>query len=188
MAWCFMRNHYHLVLQTREANLSRLMRHINGTYTQRSNHRHGKVGHVFQGRFHAVLIDRDAYLLEACRYVDLNPVRAGLVNDPADWHASSYRAHIGWSAAPPWLNSHALLTQLTGQLEFASPLQLARARQAYREWVAAGHGVTLWKDALQQQVFLGQPLHSIDAEKSDAVANVRERSAARATRHALVTR
>ena len=167
MAWCFMRNHYHLVLQTREANLSRLMRHINGTYTQRSNHRHGKVGHVFQGRFHAVLIDRDAYLLEACRYVDLNPVRAGLVNDPADWHASSYRAHIGWSAAPPWLNSHALLTQLTGQLEFASPLQLARARQAYREWVAAGHGVTLWKDALQQQVFLGDS-HFIQSTQKKA--------------------
>ena len=155
LAWCFMRNHYHLVLQTHAANLSRLMRHLNGVYTQRFNHRHGKVGHVFQGRFHAVLIDREAYLLEACRYVDLNPVRAGLVDDPAEWHASSYRAHAGLGATPAWLDSHSLLTQLTGQSDFPSALHEARARKAYREWVAAGRGVTLWKDALHQQVFLG---------------------------------
>lgn len=165
LAWCFMRNHYHLVLQTHEANLSRLMRHVNGTYTQRSNHRHGKVGHVFQGRFHAVLIDRDAYLLEACRYVDLNPVRAGLVNDPAEWYASSYRSHIGLTAAPPWLDSHALLTQLTGQDTFPSALHEAQARKAYREWVAAGHEVALWKEGLQQQMFLGDQQFIAAAQK-----------------------
>ena len=88
-----MNNHYHFVLQTKRANLSRLMRHINGVYTQAYNRRHCKSGHVFQGRFKAVLVDRDAYFLEVCRYVDLNPVRAGLVLLPQRWHGVVIR-HI----------------------------------------------------------------------------------------------
>lgn len=83
LAWCLMDNHYHFVLHTRQLNLSLLMRHINGVYTQRFNRRHGKVGHLFQGRFKAILVDRDAYLLEVCRYVELNRVRAQLVEHPA---------------------------------------------------------------------------------------------------------
>ena len=79
LAYCLMGNHYHLVLHTRQANLSLLMRHVNGVYTQTYNRRHHKVGHLFQGRFKAILVDRDAYLLEVCRYVDLNPVRARVV-------------------------------------------------------------------------------------------------------------
>ena len=83
LAYCLMGNHYHFVLQTRQANLSRLMRHVNGVYTQRFNRRHGKVGHLFQGRFKAILVDTDAYLLTLCRYVELNPVRAGWCRKPA---------------------------------------------------------------------------------------------------------
>lgn len=83
LAWCLMGNHYHFVIQTRLANLSLLMRHINGVFTQRFNQRHYKVGHLFQGRFKAVLVDRDSYLLEVCRYVELNPVRAGLAAESA---------------------------------------------------------------------------------------------------------
>ena len=75
-AYCLMDNHYHIVLQTHRPNLSRLMRHVNGVYTRRYNRRHGKVGHLFQGRFKAVLVDEESYFLEVCRYVDLNPVRA----------------------------------------------------------------------------------------------------------------
>lgn len=182
LAWCFMRNHYHLVLQTREANLSRLMRHVNGTYTQRFNHRHGKVGHVFQGRFHAVLIDHDAYLLEACRYVDLNPVRAGLVQDPADWHASSYRAHIGLSKAPPWLHSHVLLAQWMDSCESTHTLREFQARKAYREWVAAGHDVALWKDALHQQMFLGNTEFILAAQKKATFERMRAHEVSRAQR------
>ena len=76
LAYCLMGNHCHFVLYTRSANLSLLMRHINGVYSQRFNRRHGLVGHLLQGRFKAILVDRDAYLLEVCRYVELNPVRA----------------------------------------------------------------------------------------------------------------
>jgi len=82
LSYCWMGNHYHFVLHTRQANLSLLMRHINGVYTQSFNRRHDKVGHLFQGRFKAILVDRDAYLLQVCRYVDLNPVRARLVRKP----------------------------------------------------------------------------------------------------------
>lgn len=83
LAYCLMGNHYHFVLHTRQANLSLLMRHVNGVYTQAFNRRHAKVGHLLQGRFKAILVDRDAYLLEVCRYVELNPVRAGMVSEPA---------------------------------------------------------------------------------------------------------
>ncbi|WP_413439497.1 transposase [Sulfuriferula sp. GW1] len=93
LAFCLMGNHYHLALHTRQPNLSALMRQINGIYTQACNRRHAKVGHLFQGRFKAILVDRDAYLLEVCRYVDLNPVRAAMVADPAQWPWSSYRAY-----------------------------------------------------------------------------------------------
>ncbi|HET7864677.1 MAG TPA: transposase [Burkholderiaceae bacterium] len=101
LAYCLMGNHYHFVLHTRQANLSRLMRHVNGVYSQPFNRRHGKVGHLFQGRFKAILVDREAYLLEVCRYVELNLVRAGMVARPlAHWlgqcrsrEKALYRAH-----------------------------------------------------------------------------------------------
>ena len=107
-AWCLMDNHYHLLIQTPEANLSKGMRQLNGVYTQASNRRHQRVGHLFQGRFKAILVDREAYLLELSRYIVLNPVRAGMVRNPAQWPWSSYRAGIGAHAAPEWLACDAL--------------------------------------------------------------------------------
>jgi putative transposase len=95
LAYCLMGNHYHFVFHTGQANLSRSMRHINGVFTQTFNRRHGKVGHLFQGRFKSILVDRDSYLMEVCRYVELNPVRAGMVDHAQDWPWSSYRAHAG---------------------------------------------------------------------------------------------
>ena len=77
-----MGNHDHFVLHTRRENLSRLMLHLNGVVTQAFNRRHRKMGHLFQGRFKAILVDRDDYLLEVCRYVELNPVRARMVTGP----------------------------------------------------------------------------------------------------------
>ncbi|MDO8369425.1 MAG: transposase [Candidatus Nitrotoga sp.] len=93
-AWCLMDNHYHLLIQTPDGNLSKGMRQLNGIYTQASNRCHQRVGHLFQGRFKAILVDSDAYLLELTRYVVLNPVRAGMVKKPADWKWSSYRASV----------------------------------------------------------------------------------------------
>ncbi len=148
-AYCLMGNHYHFVLQTRHANLSRLMRHVNGVYTQAYNRRHGKVGHLFQGRFKAIVVDRDAYFLEVCRYVDLNPVRARLVDRPRAWRWSSYRAHAGLANAPPWLDSQTLHRQL-------APHAWRRdGPRRYTEFVAEGRGVKLWEDALSGQIYLG---------------------------------
>ncbi|HEX9747509.1 MAG TPA: transposase [Methylomirabilota bacterium] len=102
-AYCLMGNHYHLLVQTPEANLSVAMRHLNGVYTQRFNRRHDRCGHVLQGRFGAQLVDGDAYLREVCRYIVLNPVRAGLVTHPGEWRWSSFRATAGEAAIPGFL-------------------------------------------------------------------------------------
>ncbi len=90
-----MSNHYHLVIETPEGNLSRGMRQLNGVYTQRYNRRHERVGHLFQGRYKAIVIDKESHLLEVCRYVVLNPVRAGMVKRPEQWRWSSFRATAG---------------------------------------------------------------------------------------------
>jgi REP element-mobilizing transposase RayT len=81
-AYCLMTNHYHLLLETPDANLSKGMRQLNGVYTQYVNRAHGRVGHLFEGRFKAILVERERYLLELARYVVLNPVRAGMVGTP----------------------------------------------------------------------------------------------------------
>ena len=154
LAFCLMGNHYHLVLHTHQANLSALMRQINGVYTQAYNRRHGKVGHLFQGRFKAILVDRDAYLLEVCRYVDLNPVRAAMVADPAQWPWSSYRAHTGLTAAPPWLDTAAVHDYLLGY-EAGSDRDHALAASRYATLVAQGKDVRLWDVALKGQIYLG---------------------------------
>jgi REP element-mobilizing transposase RayT len=147
--YCLMGNHYHVVLQTHQPNLSRLMRHVNGVYTQRYNRRHRKIGHLFQGRFKAILVDKDAYFLEVCRYVDLNPVRAGMVRRPHDWAWSSYRAHTAKAVAPPWLDSAALHRQLAPR----APRREGPSR--YAQFVAQGKGIPLWEGALSAQIYLG---------------------------------
>jgi putative transposase len=156
LAYCLMGNHYHLVLHTRSANLSRFMRHLNGVYTQSFNKRHGLVGHLLQGRFKAILVDRDAYLLALCRYVERNPVAAGLVRTVDDWPWSSYRAHVRRAPAPPWLDCDGLHGYLLGR----SPQSEADRAEAARRYAAtvAQNSETdadLWQRGLRQQVFLG---------------------------------
>ena len=146
-AWCQMSNHYHLVIETAEGNLSRGMRQLNGVYTQSHNRRHNRVGHVFQGRYKSILVERDSYLLELLRYVVLNPVRARMVSAARDWPWSSYRAMIGEEPIPSWLNCQWALSQFGAR----------RARQIarYGEFVAQGvDGPSIW-DGLKNQVFLG---------------------------------
>ena len=145
-AFCLMTNHYHLVVETVEGNLSAGMRHLNGVYTQASNRRHGRTGHLFQGRFKAILVDRDAYLLALCRYVVLNPVRAGMVDEPEQWPWSSYRAMIGTASVPKWLSVDGLLRQFGRSRE--------QARDHYRDFVLDGRGGGIWED-LRQQIYLG---------------------------------
>ena len=91
-AYCLMGNHYHLLVETPDSNLSKGMRHLNGVYTQRFNRNQGRVGHVFQGRFKAILVEKENYLLELARYIVLNPVRARMVRSAKEWPWSSYGA------------------------------------------------------------------------------------------------
>lgn len=154
LAYCLMGNHYHLVMHTRQGQLSRLMRHINGVYTQTYNRQHLKTGHLFQGRFKAILVDGDAYLLEVCRYVDLNPVRARMVRHPSDWKWSSYAAHTGREIAPAWLDTNAVHGYLLGRA-VRNLRDKALAASRYEVMVAQGKDVKLWDIALRQQIYLG---------------------------------
>ncbi len=145
--WCLMDNHYHLVLETPEANLARGMRQLNGMFTQSSNRRHGRSGHLLQGRYKAILVDRESYLLELCRYVVLNPVRAGMVDDPAAWAWSSYRATAGTEQAQTWLAHEAILSHFGGNL--------ATAQKLYTQFVAEGmSNRSIWRH-LNRQIYLG---------------------------------
>ena len=154
LAYCLMGNHYHFVLQTRQPNLSRLMRHVNGVYTQRFNRRHQKVGHLFQGRFKAILVDSDTYLLAVCRYVELNPVRAALVATPVAWSWSSCRTHVGLAPAPAWLDTQGMHAQLLGRA-CKDPSDTARAAQRYAALLGSEPVLQLWPQALRQQIYLG---------------------------------
>ncbi len=145
-AYCLMSNHYHLVIEKTEGNLSQGMRHLNGVYTQRSNRRHRRAGHLFQGRFKGILVDKENYLLELSRYVVFNPVRAGMVAAPEDWPWSSYRAMLGMAAVPKGLAVDALLSQFGTVRE--------QARHRYRDFVLEGGEQSLWQE-LRQQIFLG---------------------------------
>ena len=133
-AYCLMDNHYHLLVETREPTLSRGMREINGNYTQAFNRRHSRVGHVFQGRYKSLLVEKDAYLLEVSRYIVLNPVKAKICRGAADYRWSSYRHIIGEASAPEWLAVDEALKLFSKEA--------GRARQAYRKFVMEGVGMT----------------------------------------------
>jgi REP element-mobilizing transposase RayT len=156
LAYCLMGNHYHLVLYTRLGNLSRVMRHINGVYTQAFNRRHGLVGHLLQGRFKAILVDRDAYLLALCRYVERNPVAASLGAMPGDWPWSSYRAHVGGQTTLPWLDSDGLHAYLLGrEVRNERDRQAAEKRYAALVDQSEAADASFWQDHVQGQIFLG---------------------------------
>ena len=146
-AYCLMGNHYHLMMETPEGNLTKGMRQLNGVFTQWSNRRHKRSGHLFQGRYKAILVNRDSYFLELARYIVLNPVRAAMVKHPSQWKWSSYGATSGRASAPAWLTTYDLLA------EFGK--RGAAGRRKYQEFIAEGMGKeSIWKD-LQGQIYLG---------------------------------
>jgi putative transposase len=146
-AFCLMDNHYHLLLETPDANLSNAMRDLNGNYSQSFHARHGSIGHLFQGRYKAFVIEKDPYLLEVARYIALNPVRDGLVSHPRFWKWSSYNATVGSAGAPDWLETDWLLGN------FSDRKKMAQAE--YRRFVKAGiNGRDPYED-LEHNLILG---------------------------------
>lgn len=146
-AYCQMTNHYHLMVETVEGNLSQGMRQLNGIYTQHVNRRHGLVGHVLQGRYKAFLVQKETYLLALARYIVLNPVRAGVVSAPEQWWWSSHGCTLGEREAPAWLATEWLLTQF-GESR-------AEAISQYRQYVLAGLGEANPLTTAQHQILLG---------------------------------
>jgi putative transposase len=144
-AYCLMDNHFHLLIETLEGNLSLGMRQLNGVYTQAFNKRHHRVGHLFQGRYKAILIQKDSHLLEVCRYVVLNPIRAGLVEGLRQWRWSSYRATAGEAKSPACLTTSWVLRQFSRKRR--------EAEREYRQYVRLGIGKeSIWAGVRGQSI------------------------------------
>jgi REP element-mobilizing transposase RayT len=148
-AYCLMDNHYHILIETPDGNLARGMRHLNGVYTQYFNRAHKRVGHVYQGRYKAIIIQKETYLLEVARYIVLNPVRALMVRTANDWHWSSYRATSGHSRAPEWLNINRIIAHFSKDQ--------STAIDRYRRFVAEGKNQPSIWEQVRNQVYIGDP-------------------------------
>ena len=146
-AYCLMDNHYHLLIETPEGDLSQGIRGLNGIYTQRFNRKHGRVGYLFQGRFKAIVVEKEGYLLELCRYVVLNPVRVNRVRRPELWEWSSYAATAGIRRVPDFLRVDWLLAEFDKERK--------KAEKGYREFIRGGITEdSPWRN-ITGQVFLG---------------------------------
>lgn len=146
-AYCLMNNHYHVLIETPEGNLTRGMRQLNGVYTQIFNQRHQRTGHLYQGRYGAILVEKQSHLLSLCRYVGLNPVRAKLVSRPEQWRWSSYRATLGEARKPGFLTTDWILSQFGHERR--------EATRRYRMYLREGVGMeSPWKE-VKGQVILG---------------------------------
>jgi REP element-mobilizing transposase RayT len=166
-AYCLMDNHYHLLIETPEGNLSRGMRQLNGVYTQRFNRRHGRVGHVFQGRYKAIIVQKESYLLELARYVVLNPVRAHMVHTPDQWPWSSYRATATLCEGPSWLTIDWLLAAFSEHR--------SEAIRRYMDFVADGRNQPGPWEKLKNQIFLGSDEFVVSLQRTlDSDASYQE--------------
>lgn len=144
--YCLMNNHYHIIIETPEGNLSKGIRQLNGVYTQTLNKKYQRVGHVFQGRYNAILIQKENHLLEVSRYVVLNPVRANLAEKPEGWKWSSYQATAGIENPHPCHTIDWILGQ------FGTNKMVAGQR--YKEFVWAGIEVeSIWNKVSGQILF-----------------------------------
>lgn len=148
-AYCLMRNHYHLLLETPQANLSQVMQNINTSYTVYINKRHGRFGHLFQGRFKAIIVDKEGYLLQLSRYIHLNPVRSGITDSPMRYKWSSYHEFFG-------SRGRGGLIEANDTLSYFSKNRSAAIKK-YREFVEAGTiDDRSWLDEVKAGAILGR--------------------------------
>ena len=174
-AYVLMGNHYHLLLRTRQSNLSKAMQWLGVTYTNRFNPRHGRSGHLFQGRFKSMLVQNDAYLLQLSYYIHRNPLRAGLVKRLAAYRWSSYLAYAYGKRPPPWLHLKLILSQLKNT---ADPYQAYRenaqnySKEEGKLWEDLRHGFILGSErfvkTIKARCLPGPPHAEIPQQKSVA--------------------
>ena len=168
-SYCQMHNHYHLMVETADGGLARGMRQLNGAYSQYFNRRHALVGHVFQGRYKAILVQKESYLLELSRYIVLNPMRAGIAASLDDWHWSSHPHFMRPDAKPAWLETDWLLGHFGPDR--------ASALHAYNAFILNGRGMLSPLRKVQHQMLLGDStfiakhIHAVAPEK---LANIRK--------------
>ena len=155
-AYCLMDNHYHLLIETNRASLSDGMKLLNGSFTQYVNRQYQRVGHVFQGRFKAILVQKESYLLELARYIALNPVRAGMVRSAKDWPWSSYRATAGMAEGAACLTTDWVLGGLAKTRN--------AAQQRYQDFVQQGKGQPSPWQSLKSQIYLGNDEFVLDVQ------------------------
>lgn len=146
-AYCLLPNHYHLVVETPQPNLAKGMRQLNGVYTQTFNRRHKRAGHIFQGRYKAVLVDRDPFLLEVIRHVLVSPVQLRLVRDATQWRWSSCRATMGKADQPHWLHTDWILEQFAKNRK--------KAQENFVEFLKEGKTEANVWESLRNQIYLG---------------------------------
>ena len=147
--FCLMENHYHLLLETPRGNLSQILHHVNGAYTTYYNVKRRCSGHLFQGRYRALLVEKESYCQELSRYIHLNPVRAALVKEPEDHVWSSYSAYIGLERKSSWLKTSLILSYFS--------LDVPAAQKKYRGFVEEGVKVPMRNplDDVYASTFLG---------------------------------
>ena len=178
-AYCQMSNHYHLLVETVDGNLSKGMRQLNGVYTQHFNQRHGQVGHLFQGRYKAILVQQDNYLLELSRYIVLNPLRikTKIVECIGQWTWSSYPAVMRLATAAEWLDTNWLLNQFGKQRK--------PARRKYHEFIMQGLGLPSPLKETRHQLILGDEAFVEQFRNTKSVDQLRETSMAQKRSQAL---
>jgi len=153
-AWCQMGNHYHLLIETPEGNLGQGMRQLNAVYSQNFNRRHRRAGHLLQGRYKAILVEKESYLLELCRYIVRNPVAAKMVDDPAAWKWSSYRATAGIGPAPGFLTTEWILGQFGNDPQGARQSYVTFVHDEVKSpspWKSLRGGILLGEDSFVER-------------------------------------
>lgn len=175
-SYCQMTNHYHLLVETVDGNLSRGMRQLNGVYTQTFNRKYHESGHLFQGRFKAILVQKETHLLELSRYIVLNPIRANMVMNAEDWVWSNYNAMVKSETKNQWLDVDWTLSQF-GQSR-------SQAISGYQKFVLQGKGLPDPKEQVKHQMFLGSD-HFISEYQQTVEKPEKLREVSRAHKRAL---
>jgi len=166
-AYCLMTNHYHILLQTLEPNLPRVMRHIDGVYTQKYNRKYGKDGTLFRGRYKAVLIEKEGFLIDVVRYIHQNPLKAGLEKHLGEYEWTSHRAYLSKAKEWEWITREIALSKLTWDSKGWRKAYLEFMSKDNREEIARFYSLKNLRSILGSSEFI----QWVRDEFSDAIYN-----------------